>query len=303
MKVQQPPGAYVVPLLKYRLMLYGRLARIDKPIGTMLLLWPTLWALWLAAGGFPQWSRLTVFVLGTFLMRSAGCVLNDIADRHFDGRVQRTQGRVLASGKIYLWEAVMVAAVLLAGAAVLLLFLNDLAVQYAFTAVIVAAAYPYFKRFFVMPQAMLGVAFGFGIPMAFADTQGQIPPVAWMLFLANFFWTIAYDTAYAMVDRDDDLKIGIRSSALTFGRWDVLAVAICYVLFLWCMLIVGQSLPGVSGSHWMYWLGWAVTAVLCALLTLRLRHRQRDSCFAVFKANNYVGMPLFVAIAVQVMLQ
>ena len=292
-----------LPLLKYRLSLYGRLARVDKPIGTLLLLWPTLWALWLAAGGFPEWQRLAVFVLGTFLMRSAGCVLNDIADRKVDGHVKRTRERVLASGKVYLWEAIMVAVLLLAAAAALLLFLNDLAVQYAFTAAVLAASYPYFKRFFAMPQAVLGIAFGFGIPMAFADTQGQIPGVAWMLFLANFFWTIAYDTAYAMVDRYDDLKIGVRSSAITFGRFDVMAVGICYVLFLWCLLIVGQSLPGVSGSNWAYWSGWAVTAVLCAVFTLRLRSRDRDACFAVFKANNIVGIPLFVAIAVQMMLQ
>ena len=182
----------------------------------------------------------------------------------------------------------------------MLLFLNDLAVQYAFTAVFVAAVYPYFKRFFAMPQAMLGVAFGFGIPMAFADTQGQVPAVAWMMFIGNFFWTIAYDTAYAMVDRDDDVKIGIRSSAITFGRFDVLAVGICYAIFMWCMFIVGQSLPGASGTHWAYWVGWGITAVLCALFTLRIRHRDRDECFAVFRANNYIGMPFFIAIAIQV---
>ncbi len=289
-----------LPLLKYRLGLYARLARVDKPIGTLLLLWPTLWALWLAAGGFPDLPRLIVFVLGTFLMRSAGCVLNDIADRKFDDKVKRTRERVLASGKVYLWEAVTVALVLLGASALLLLFLNDLAVQYAFTAVFVAAVYPYFKRFFAMPQAMLGVAFGFGIPMAFADTQGQVPAVAWMMFIGNFFWTIAYDTAYAMVDRDDDLKIGLRSSAITFGRFDVLAIGICYAIFMWCMFIVGQSLPGASGTHWFYWLGWGITAVLCALFTLRIRSRDRDDCFAVFRANNYIGIPFFIAIAIQV---
>lgn len=289
-----------LPLLKYRLGLYARLARVDKPIGTLLLLWPTLWALWLAAGGFPDLPRLIVFVLGTFLMRSAGCVLNDIADRKFDDKVKRTRERVLASGKVYLWEAVTVALVLLGASALLLLFLNDLAVQYAFTAVFVAAVYPYFKRFFAMPQAMLGIAFGFGIPMAFADTQGQVPAVAWMMFIGNFFWTIAYDTAYAMVDRDDDLKIGLRSSAITFGRFDVLAIGICYAIFMWCMFIVGQSLPGASGTHWVYWVGWGITAVLCALFTLRIRSRDRDDCFAVFRANNYIGMPFFIAIAIQV---
>ncbi len=288
-----------LPLIKYRLGLYARLARMDKPIGTLLLLWPTLWALWLAAEGVPDLPRLAVFIAGTFLMRSAGCVLNDIADRKFDGKVKRTHQRVLASGKVFLWEAITVAVVLLGLSALLLLFLNDLAIQYAFTAVFVAAIYPYFKRFFAIPQAILGIAFGFGIPMAFADTQGQIPGVAWMLFVGNFFWTIAYDTAYAMVDRDDDLKIGIRSSAITFGRFDVVAVGISYAIFMWAMLIVGQSLPAASMGHWPYWVGWAVTAILCAIFTFKLRSRDRDQCFAVFRANNYIGIPLLLALMVQ----
>ncbi len=291
-------STHALPLLKYRLSLYGRLARIDKPIGTLLLLWPTLLALWIAADGIPDFARLLVFLLGTFLMRSAGCVLNDIADRNFDNKVKRTKERVLASGRIFLWEAVVVALVLLSAAAALLLFLNDLAIQYAFTAAFVAAIYPYFKRFFAVPQAMLGIAFGFGILMAFADTQGQVPGIAWILFIGNFFWAIAYDTAYAMVDRDDDLKIGVRSSAIAFGRLDVIAVGLSYGLFLWCMAIVGQSLPGV-GSHWIYWVGWLITAALCLLLTLRIRSRDRDDCFAVFRANNYVGIPLWIALALQ----
>jgi 4-hydroxybenzoate polyprenyltransferase len=291
-------STHVLPLLKYRLGLYGKLARVDKPIGTLLLLWPTLWALWLAAGGIPDLARLLVFLAGTFLMRSAGCVLNDIADRKFDVKVKRTKERVLASGKIFLWEALAVAFMLLAASASLLLFLNDLAVQYAFTAAFVAAIYPYFKRFFAVPQAMLGISFSFGILMAFADTQGQIPGIAWVLFIGNFFWAIAYDTAYAMVDRDDDLKIGVRSSAIAFGQFDVMVVGVSYAIFLWCMAIVGQSLPGV-GSHWIYWIGWFLTAVICALLTLRIRSRDREGCFAVFRANNYVGIPLWIAIALQ----
>jgi 4-hydroxybenzoate polyprenyltransferase len=291
-------STHALPLLKYRLSLYGRLARIDKPIGTLLLLWPTLWALWIAADGIPDFSRLAVFLLGTFLMRSAGCVLNDIADRNFDNKVKRTKERVLAAGKIFLWEAVVVALVLLSAAAVLLFFLNDLAIQYAFTAAFIAAIYPYFKRFFAVPQAMLGIAFGFGILMAFADTQGQVPGIAWILFIGNFFWAIAYDTAYAMVDRDDDLKIGVRSSAIAFGRFDVTVVGVSYAIFLWCMAIVGQSLPG-AGSHWIYWTGWFVTAALCLLFTLRIRSRDRDDCFAIFRANNYIGIPLWIAIALQ----
>jgi 4-hydroxybenzoate polyprenyltransferase len=291
-------SALAWPLLKYRLGLYGRLARLDKPIGTMLLLWPTLWALWFAADGLPDLPRLAVFVLGAFLMRSAGCVLNDIADRHVDGHVKRTASRVLASGKVVLWEAVVLALVLLSASASLLFFLNDLAVQFAFTAVFVAAIYPYFKRFFAIPQAILGIAFGFGIPMAFADTQGQVPTVAWIMFIANFFWTMAYDTAYAMVDRDDDIRIGVRSSAIAFGRFDLLAVGVSYLIFLWCMFIVGQSLAG-TGGHLPYWIGWCLTALICAFLTWRLRTRERDDCFAVFRANNLVGIPLFLGLAAQ----
>ena len=292
-------STHALPLLKYRLSLYSRLARFDKPIGTLLLLWPTLWALWLAAGGFPDVSRLAVFMLGTFLMRSAGCVINDIADRKFDVHVKRTRDRVLTAGKVYLWEAVTVAVVLLGSAASLLLFLNDLAIQFAFTALFVAVVYPYFKRFFAMPQAMLGIAFSFGILMAFADTQGQVPAVAWMLFLANFFWTMAYDTIYAMVDRDDDLKLGIRSSAISFGRFDVLAVGISYALLMASLLVVGQSLSGPGGSHWPYWLGWMIMAGLCALLTWKIRTRDREDCFSAFRANNYVGMPIWIALATQ----
>lgn len=291
-------STHALPLLKYRLRLYGKLARVDKPIGTLLLLWPTLWALWIAADGFPDFFRLIIFLLGTFLMRSAGCVLNDIADRRFDDKVKRTKERVLASGKIFLWEAVLVALALLAAAAALLFFINDLAIQFAFTAAFVAATYPYFKRFFAIPQAVLGIAFGFGILMAFADTQGQVPGIAWVLFIGNFFWAIAYDTAYAMVDRDDDVKIGVRSSAIAFGRFDVIAVGISYAVFLWCMAIVGQSLPG-AGGHWIYWIGWLITAAFCALLTLRIRSRDRDDCFAAFRANNYVGIPLWIALVLQ----
>jgi 4-hydroxybenzoate polyprenyltransferase len=292
-------NANLLPLLKYRFQLYGRLIRFDKPIGTLLLLWPTLWALWLAAEGIPDLPRLLVFVLGTWLMRSAGCVLNDIADRQYDRSVQRTEDRVLASGKVMLWEAVLVATVLLIAAATLLIFLNDLAVQFAFTAAFVAAIYPYFKRFFSMPQAILGIAFGHGILMAYADTTGIVPAIAWALFIGNLFWAIAYDTAYAMVDRQDDLKLGLRSSAITFGRFDTLAIGGCYVVFLWCMSVVGQSLVGAASTNWVFWLSWLITALLCAVLTLRTRSRDRDQCFAVFKANNWVGLILFLGIALQ----
>lgn len=292
-------SAHVLPLIKYRLALYGQLARVDKPIGTLLLLWPTLWAVWVAAGGFPDLPRLLVFLVGTFLMRSAGCVLNDIADRRFDGAVKRTRQRALASGKVFLWEAILVAVVLLALSASLLLYLNDLARQYAFVAVFVAAVYPYFKRFFSMPQAILGIAFSFGIPMAFADTQGQVPALAWVMFVGNFFWAIAYDTAYAMVDRDDDLKLGLRSSAVTFGHHEVTVVAVSYAIFMWCMFLVGQSLPGSFAANWLYWLGWLAAALLCIRFTWMIRSRDRDDCFAVFMGNNWVGAPLWLGLALQ----
>lgn len=291
-------SAHVLPLVRYRLRLYGELARLDKPIGTLLLLWPTLWALWLSAGGLPDLPRLLVFLLGTFLMRSAGCVLNDIADRKFDNQVKRTRTRVLTSGKIFLWEAVVVALALLGASALLLLFLNDLAVQYAFTAVFVAAVYPYFKRFFAMPQAILGLAFGFGILMAFADTQGRVQVAAWVMFIGNFFWAMAYDTIYAMVDRDDDLKLGLKSSAITFGRFDVLAVAVCYGVFLFCMFTVGRSLAGSGAGAVAFWVGWAVSTALALWFIVRIRDRDREVCFAIFRANNWIGAFLFLGLAV-----
>ena len=210
-----------------RLALYARLIRIDKPIGILLLLWPTLCALWLASNGHPDWDLVAIFTLGTILMRSAGCAINDYADREFDKHVKRTAERPLTSGKIAGWEAVMVAAVLALISFALILPLNALTKQLSVAAVLIAASYPYFKRFFAIPQAYLGIAFGFGIPMAFAAVQDSVPPAAWLLLLANIFWAVAYDTEYAMVDRDDDLKIGIKTSAITFGRFDVMAVMVC----------------------------------------------------------------------------
>ena len=210
-----------------KLALYFRLVRADKPIGILLLLWPTLWALWMASGGRPDPTIVVIFVLGTALMRSAGCAINDYADRDFDRHVKRTVDRPLTSGRIKGWEALMVAAVLAIVSFLLILPLNTLTKQLSVLAVIVAGTYPYFKRFFAIPQAYLGIAFGFGIPMAFAAVQNTVPAVAWWLLVANVFWAVAYDTEYAMVDRDDDLKIGIRTSAITFGRFDVAAVMLC----------------------------------------------------------------------------
>ena len=213
-----------------RLALYIKLTRLDKPIGILLLLWPTLGALWLASNGKPEWQTFAIFTLGTVLMRSAGCAMNDFADRDIDKHVKRTAERPLTSGQIASWEAVAVAAVLALLAFCLILPLNLLTKELSVAAVVIAASYPYFKRFFAIPQAYLGIAFGFGIPMAFAAVQNTVPPYAWVLLVANILWAIAYDTEYAMVDRDDDLKIGIKTSAITFGRFDVTAVMICYAV-------------------------------------------------------------------------
>jgi len=272
---------------------YWRLARFDKPVGIWLLLWPTLWALWLAAQGLPDFPRLLVFVAGTVLMRAAGCVLNDIADRRFDGEVSRTSNRVLATGEVSLIEALLIALVLLGASASLLWYLNDLAAQYAYVAVFVAAVYPYFKRFFPMPQAVLGLAFGFGIPMAFADTHGQVASIAWWIMLGNFAWAIAYDTAYAMVDRDDDLRLGVRSSAIFFGRFDVAAVWALQAVFLALMLLVVWK----TSVGWLYLIAWVLAVAWSIVLMRRLRSRRREDCFWVFQKSHWVGLLLWVGLA------
>ena len=276
-----------------KLALYFRLVRADKPIGILLLLWPTLWALWMAAGGTPSWHVLLIFVLGTALMRSAGCAINDYADRDFDRHVKRTVDRPVTSGRIKAWEAVMVAAVLALVSFLLILPLNTLTKQLSVVAVIVAGTYPYFKRFFAIPQAYLGIAFGFGIPMAFAAIQDQVPAVAWWLLAANVFWAVAYDTEYAMVDRDDDLKIGMRTSAITFGRYDVAAVMLCYGVALSIDLVCGWLL----GLRWWF-VGGVVAAAGMALYHYTLiRDRDRLRCFAAFRHNNWLGAALFAGVA------
>jgi 4-hydroxybenzoate polyprenyltransferase len=276
-----------------RLRLYIRLVRLDKPIGILLLLWPTLAALWFASDGKPDWRLAVIFCIGTVLMRSAGCAINDFADRDFDRYVQRTAERPLTSGKIAPWEAAMVAAVLALASFALILPLNMLTKQLSVAAVLIAASYPYFKRFFAIPQAYLGIAFGFGIPMAYAAVQGTVPAEAWLLLAANIFWAVAYDTEYAMVDREDDLKIGIRTSAITFGRFDVLAVMLCYAFALAIVLLVG----------WQHGLrDWFVAGLLvaggCAMYHYTLiNERDRIGCFAAFRHNNWLGAAVFGGIA------
>jgi 4-hydroxybenzoate polyprenyltransferase len=279
--------------LAARLGAYERLLRLDKPIGILLLLWPTLWGVWLAARGAPRWEVLWIFVLGTVLMRSAGCAVNDWADRRYDVEVERTRRRPLAAGTIHPWEALVLAAVLSMAAFGLVLKLDTLAVRYSFAALAIAAIYPFMKRIFWMPQAWLGLAFGFGIPMAFAAIQGQVPPLAWALVGANVFWTVAYDTEYAMVDRDDDVRIGMRTSAILFGRRDVAAVMACYALFLLSMAAIGFR----QGYGAFYYTGLLVAAAIAAYHYRLIRPRSREGCFKAFLHNTWVGAAVFAGIA------
>ena len=275
-----------------RLILYAQLVRLDKPIGSLLLLWPTLCALWLASAGQPDWPLVAIFSVGTVLMRSAGCAINDFADRDFDRHVKRTAERPLTAGKIKPWEALMVAAVLALVSLVLITPLNLLTKQLSVLAVLIAASYPYFKRFFALPQAYLGIAFGFGIPMAYAAVLNTVPPEAWVLLLANVFWALAYDTEYAMVDRDDDLRIGIRTSAITFGRFDVLAVMLCYAISLGLITAVGVQ----HGLGKGFFIGMLVAAGIAVYHWTLIRERDRMRCFAAFRHNNWLGAAVFAGV-------
>ena len=275
-----------------KLALYFRLIRLDKPIGTVLLLWPTLCALWLAQQGVPDWRLLLIFTLGTFLMRSAGCAINDYADQDIDKFVKRTADRPITSGRISGKEALAVAGVLTVLAFCLILPLNALTKQLSVAAVIIAGTYPYFKRFFAIPQAYLGIAFGFGIPMGFAAITDAVPVVAWLLLLGNVFWAVAYDTEYAMVDRDDDLKIGIKTSAITFGRYDVAIIMLCYAVFLLLWLVCGWHL----GLRYWYVAGLLVAAGCAVYHYTLIRARERMPCFAAFRHNNWLGAAVFAGV-------
>jgi 4-hydroxybenzoate polyprenyltransferase len=284
--------------LAERLNAYERLIRLDKPIGIVLLLWPTLWGLWLSARGHPNWTVVWIFVLGTVLMRSAGCAINDYADRDFDPHVKRTKERPLAAGLIAPYEALAVAAVLAVCAFALVLKLNKLTVALSFVALLLAASYPFTKRFLALPQACLGVAFGFGIPMAYAAQTGRLPAEAWVLLAANVFWTIAYDTEYAMVDREDDRKIGIRTSAILFGRWDVAAVMVFHGLFFATLALLGWWLR--LGPF--YFAGVGLAAALAGTQYGLIKDRDPARCFRAFKHNNWVGAAVFAGIAVHFLL-
>ena len=283
------------PALKERIDLYEKLMRLDKPIGILLLLWPTLWALWLSALGRPNWIVVWIFILGTVLMRSAGCVINDYADRDFDRHVERTKERPLTAGKVTSKEALGLFAGLSVLSFLLVVFLgNTLVIWLSLPAVFLAASYPFTKRFFAIPQAYLGVAFGFGIPMAYAAHLGTVPAEAWWLLLANVFWAVAYDTEYAMVDRDDDLKIGIKTSAITFGRFDVAAVMLCYAATLAIIGGIGYTLSRGPA----FYTGLVVAAGIMAVHYTWIRGRERMPCFKAFLHNNWVGLSVFVGIVV-----
>ena len=271
---------------------YERLVRLDKPVGALLLLWPTLWAVWLASSGRPAPDIVVIFVLGTFLMRSAGCAMNDYADRDFDPYVERTRTRPLAAREIRPAEAIVVAAGLALAAFALVLFLNPLAIGLSFVALAIAATYPFAKRFFPFPQAYLGVAFGFGIPMAYAAVQNALPPECWLLLGANIFYSFAYDTEYAMVDRDDDARLGMRTSALTLGRFDVAAVMASYAGMLAMLVVVGVRL----GLGLPYYASLAVAAAMMVYHWRLIRGRSRAGCFKAFRHNNWVGAVIFAGI-------
>lgn len=280
-------------LLSDRLLQYVRLTRLDKPIGILLLLWPTLWALWFSSAGHPDWRIVGIFVLGTVLMRSAGCVINDLADRDFDLHVARTRDRPLAAGTVTGREALGVFAVLVVISFLLVLPLcNAYVIKLSFVALFLAATYPLTKRFLAIPQAYLGIAFGFGIPMAYAANLNEIPLSAWLLLLANIFWAIAYDTEYAMVDRPDDLKIGIKTSAITFGRWDVAAVMLCYGATLALIAWAGQLMH----MGWPFHVGLAVAAAIAGYHYGLIRDRDRSGCFKAFLHNNWLGGAVFAGI-------
>jgi 4-hydroxybenzoate polyprenyltransferase len=278
--------------LREKISLYLDLIRWDRPAGWLLLLWPTLSALWVASGGFPGWHLLLVFSLGTILMRSAGCCLNDVADRDFDKHVKRTAERPVTSGRIGVKEALMLGAVLALMAFGLVLTLRAETIAWSFAAIAVTVAYPYAKRFVAMPQAVLGLAFSFGIPMAFAAVTGEVPWLAWALLVGNLFWVLAYDTEYAMVDRDDDLKIGMKTSAITLGQWDVAAVMFFYAAFVgvWGVVLDALDKPLLLA-------GLAVAAIQAVWHFGLIKDRSRDGCFKAFRLNHWVGFAAFVGVA------
>jgi 4-hydroxybenzoate polyprenyltransferase len=278
---------------------YLVLTRMDRPIGALLLLWPTWWALWLAAGDFPPWKPLLIFTLGVFAMRAAGCAINDYADRKLDPQVARTSGRPIASGRVTPREALVVFAVLLAVAFVLVLFTNRLTIELSFAGAALAAAYPFTKRYTYMPQVVLGAAFGWSIPMAFAAVSNTVPTMAWLLFIGNILWSVIYDTEYAMVDREDDIKAGAKSTAVLFGDADLPILGVLMGTFLLTMLFVGQR----AALGWAYWLSLLIAAGLFAYQHWLIRDRIREACLAAFRHNNWLGLTVWIGIVVALALR
>ncbi|WEN16808.1 4-hydroxybenzoate octaprenyltransferase [Rhodanobacter sp. AS-Z3] len=271
---------------------YLVLTRMDRPIGALLLLWPTWWALWLAAGDFPPWKPLIIFTLGVFVMRAAGCAINDYADRKLDPLVARTAGRPIASGRVTPNEALIVFGALLAVAVVLVLFTNKLTIELSFAGAALAALYPFTKRFTYMPQVVLGAAFGWSIPMAFAAVTNTVPPLGWLLFIGNILWSVIYDTEYAMVDREDDLKAGAKSTAILFGDADLPILGVLMGTFLLTMVFVGQR----AALGWPYWLGLLAAAGLFGYQHWLIRDRIREACLAAFRHNNWLGLTVWIGI-------
>ena len=281
-----------VSIVKNKIALYLDLIRWNRPAGWLLLLWPTLSALWIASNGFPGWHLLVVFVFGTILMRSAGCCLNDVADREFDKHVKRTANRPVTRGALSSKEALTLGAVLALLAFGLVLTTNKATILLSFAALAVAIIYPYTKRFFSMPQAVLGVAFSFGIPMAFCAVQGAVPTLAWILLFGNLFWVLAYDTEYAMVDRDDDLKIGMKTSAITMGRYEVIIIAICYFFYLSIWTLSGE----IYAHKAIYLIAIIVVIIQMVWHIGLIRNREREACFKAFRLNHWLGFTVFVGI-------
>ncbi|MBC7001137.1 4-hydroxybenzoate octaprenyltransferase [Photobacterium sp. BZF1] len=273
---------------------FWQLARFDRPIGSLLLLWPTLWALFLAAEGMPNPHVMLVFVLGVIFMRAAGCVINDFADRNFDGHVKRTAQRPMPSGKVSEREALALFGLLVLVSFLLVLTMNTLTIMLSVVAVILAAAYPFMKRYTHLPQLVLGMAFGWSIPMAYAAQAGELPTVAWLLFVANILWTIAYDTQYAMVDRDDDVKVGIKSTAILFGRFDKMIIGLLQLGTLILLIAVGA----IEGMSQVYYWCLLLASSLFVYQQMLIRGREREPCFKAFLNNNYVGMLICVGIAI-----
>ena len=294
-----PPSLDPTDAPQSRLALYWALVRGDRPVGWLLLLWPTWWGLWLAAGGVPPWWTLLVFSLGVWLTRSAGCVINDYADRWLDPQVERTRGRPLATGAVRGREALAVFAVLMLAAFALVLTLNRLTVLMSLVGVLLAASYPYLKRYTYLPQVYLGLAFGWGIPMAFAAVRGEVPAIAWVLYATNIVWTTAYDTWYAIVDREDDLRAGARSTAILFGDLDLVAQGLLYGAFFLGLCLVGRQ----AALGWPYWAGVGIALALVIRQFVMARHRERDACFRAFLDNHWVGMAVFAGLGIALALK